>query len=339
MKMKKALIDQILLGFLLFAMLIMFVATVTDEYKARLKYIDLKNITQVAALSAAKYYATIEQEQNISQSVALGIVREKPFGNEVKDLISFEWNLLDTPSYVIAKIENYQQQMFWYKLLGYNAATFEIIESKAKFVVGDDSDVDDYMPFAINECGMQDMSVGNNISFLYKSYEMYEGNESYGFYGLSENNPDPRTGAQSDFAQFKNELLAFNLATAPQQYLVDSAQEYIENDAQQLASALAVHTFDEPINLHVALLDCNSTRDNMIIKGLMPVSMTNIYCGDKTTSEENINNAFWNQDANVFTNTNWVEWVESKDCSQSGLFRIDFTIRDSNTIIDAQVIE
>ncbi len=146
-----------------------------------------------------------------------------------------------------------------------------------------------------------------------------------GFYGLDSTNPN-RSGSQSGFAHFKNEVLDFNRITT-QQYLVDSFQDSIENDAQQLASTLEVHKFDTPIDISIALLDCTSSKDNIIISNLIPVSMTNIYCGDKTTSSLNIDSAFSDQTGDVFDDINWVEWVESKDCSQSGLFRIDIDIK------------
>ena len=83
--MKKAFIDQIMLGLFLISSVIVFVATVSDEAKARSKYTDLKHIVQTAALSSSKYYTNVNNDTEEAQNIALGIIENSRLGIEVKD--------------------------------------------------------------------------------------------------------------------------------------------------------------------------------------------------------------------------------------------------------------
>lgn len=335
--MKKAFIDKILLGFFLLSSVVVFVATVSDELEARNKYTQLKHIVQTATLSASKYYINENRDVSESQNIAIGIIEKSPLGNEVKDRIEFTWDFASDPNNVKAKIENYQQDMFWYKLLGWDSYTFDKIEAKANIIVIplDElpvlDEVSNFMPFAINECGQDATSLvpGSSLSFIYKPYDIYTSNESTGFYGLRSSEPD-RDGAQDDFAHFKNEVFDFNRIDTPQ-YLVNSNLDSIENDASQLSSTLEVKKFDEPLNISIALIDCSSTKDNIVISNLIDVDMTDIYCGYKATPVASIDAAFTDQTGDVFdTSITWINWTEENDCSQSGLFRIDIDIKIPN---------
>ena len=331
--MKKAFIDQIMLGFFLIAFTMVFVGTVSDELKARNKYTGLKKTLQTVVLSASKYYINENNNTIEAQNIALGIVEQTILGQEIKNDIVFTWDFEGDPNNVKAKIDLYEEEFFWFRLLGWNSVDFEDIEAKANIVLlpTDELPIVDetsnFMPFAINECGQENpITPGDSFSFIYKSYGIFENIDSTGFYGLVlDDEPDRDDDSQDGFAHFKNEVLDFNRILY-QTFLVDSDQDSIENDAQQLASALEVHKFTEPMNISVALLSCDSTKDNIVISNLIDVSMTNIYCGDKATSDNSIETAFEDQTGDVFDNINWVEWVESKDCSQSGLFRIDIDI-------------
>ncbi|MCK5110290.1 MAG: hypothetical protein KAQ94_02130 [Arcobacteraceae bacterium] len=340
--MKKAFIDQILFGLFLIATVFVFIATVSDELKTRNKFTSLKQIVQTSVLSASKYYINENNDTAEAQNIALGIIEQSQLGAEVKDRIEFTWDFVSDPSNVVAKIENYEEDMFWYRLLGWDSYTFDLIEAKANIILTpmDElpilDEVSDFMPFAINECGQEEDSLlpGESLSFIYKPYDIYDSNESTGFYGLRSDDPD-RNEAQNDFAHFKNEVSDFNRVDE-QQYLVNSTLDSIENDASQLSSALEVKQFDEPLSISIALIDCSSTKDNIVISNLIQVSMTNIYCGLKSTDESLVTDAFEDQTGDVFDSSiTWITWTEDNDCSQSGLFRIDLdiTIPEEETII------
>ncbi len=339
---KKAYVEIILLGLVLLTSVAIFVGSNADDVSWKNKYFNLKKLTDSTALALAKHYNE-NQNQDEAETIANGLLNSTQLGIEARTYMTYTWDLISEPRNVIVTINNYPHENFWYKFLGTTEFIFNNVESKANIILIPANElpivdaVSDFMPFAINDCGQAGgINPGDSLSFIYKSYDIYTADESLGFYGLTPNDPDPRTGAQSDFAHFKNEVLNFNRLTT-QEYLVDSSQATIENDAQQLASALAVHTYDTPMDISIALLDCASTKDDIIISNLIPVSMVNIYCGDKTTPQLSIDSAFVDQTGEVLDNINWVEWVESKDCSQSGLFRIDIDIKIPD--VDSVILE
>lgn len=326
---KKAFIDQLLMGFIIISMITLFVGTISDEFSARNKHKNLKEVVQTASLSAAKYYIYQNEDTQEAEDIALGIVEQTPLGLEVKDDIVFTWDFDVDPNFVKATIPTYSHDNFWFRLLQWDSVSFDNIESKANIisVILDElpilDETSNFLPFAINECGQEGIKPGDSFSFIYKSYGIFDTNDSTGFYGLDPSNPDRDDGSQSGFAHFKNEVLDFNRLNT-KQYLVDSDQASIENDAQQLASTLEVHKFDEPMNISIALIDCNSTKDDIYISNIVDVNLSNIYCGHKQTPDDTIEDVFENETG--FETIVWVNWVESKDCSQSGLFRIDIDV-------------
>ena len=356
MNKKRAFIDKILLGFLLITMSMIFVGTVADKLKVRNKYTSLKTILQTAVLSSAKYYTYENNNTSESESVALAIIAQVPLGNEIKNNIIFTWDFYNTPNNVIATLPTYKEDLFWFRLLNLNSLNLDNIEAKANFVPTplDElpivDEVSDFMPFAVNSCG-RDASVflpGNSLSFLYKAYSQYSATEAVGFYGLDS---VALTGTkQSDFSHFKNTIdklysggsSNFNRLDT-QEYLVNSVYDEnatvnpINNNASALSSSLDVKGFTDPFPMSIALLDCNSTKDNIVVSNLVKASMTNVYCGNKATSDSNIEKAFTDQSIDFGTNVSWLEWNESNDCSNSGLFKIDIEISIPN--VDTVILE
>ena len=346
MNKKRAFIDKILLGFLLIVLSVVLIGTVADELKVRNKYTSLKQVLQAAVLSSSKYYTYEENDINKSESIALGIIAQVPLGNEIKDDIIFTWDFDSTPNNVIATLPTYTEDLFWFRFLDLNSYALDDIKAKANIVklpLGELPIVDavsDFMPFAINSCGQEGnvTTPGDSLSFIYKAYAQYDSTDGIGFYGLDS---DPIDGEnQSEFAHFKNvidkfyngESSDFN-RTDTQQYLVNSIYDEtattnpINNDAGQLSSSLEVKKFSDSFPMSIALLDCNSTKDNIIVSNIIPVSMTNVYCGYKLTSDTNIDKAFTEQNSDVFDSSiTWINWTENNDCSSSGLFRIDIDI-------------
>jgi hypothetical protein len=345
--MKRALIDQILLGLFVFISLVVLGATVADEMEARNKYYELKKLTDNAALTLSKYYMIQHYDGRTSTSAARdevideaevisnGMLDQTKLGTEVKGLMTYTWDLVSPQKTVTATIDGYFQNTFWYRFLDLMGFDMEA-ESRANINIRDQ--VNDFVPFAINICDREEFFYGQEIQFLYKPYDLYTPSEPHGFYGLAYTNPDRTDSAQSGFAHFKNEVTTFNSQDEPV-YLVDSNlydadgnfTTVINNDAQQLASALEVHKFNDsaqaPWHISIALLGCDNDKDSaMSIVNLISVSMDKIYCGDKKTSDADIEAAFLDTTGDIFSNISWVDWVESKDCSGSGLFRMDLTI-------------
>ena len=142
--MKKAFIDQILLGFVLFAALITFGATVADEYQARNKYYKLDKLAHIATRAMAKHYM-YNEDMTDAQNVADAILNETSLGSEVitNNNRSYVWRDLDSdgsPDTVTTYIQKYVHSNFWYRL--FEQATFNIPDTDASaYVTKDMSEV------------------------------------------------------------------------------------------------------------------------------------------------------------------------------------------------------
>jgi hypothetical protein len=117
--MKKAIIDQIMLGFFLFAALIVFGATVSDEFLARKKTDNLRIIAKDITRALSKHYMYNEDIQ-AAQNIADDMLRSTKLGTEVleKNLITYIWRDLDgdySPDVVTTTITGYVQDNFWFR--------------------------------------------------------------------------------------------------------------------------------------------------------------------------------------------------------------------------------
>ncbi len=140
--MKKAVIEQFLLGFILVFATITFVATVGDEISARNKATNLKEMAFQTANTMSKAYAqTIDM--CFSKTTAENILNETKLGQELFRLkdsgeISFTYDFYDLqdfdsdpstiydeePDTVRVQITDYKHNNFWYKF--FDKDTFDI---------------------------------------------------------------------------------------------------------------------------------------------------------------------------------------------------------------------
>ena len=397
---KKAFIDQVLLGFFLIATTITFVATVSDELKARNKYTQLKKIVQTAALSSSKYYIKQNSTTSQAENIALAIIDKTSLGNEVKNNITFTWDFNSEPNFVKTKIENYKQDMFWYKLLGMDSYTFDNIEAKANIIV-DNKSATDFLPIAINGCN-NNFQVGENYNFILKAHDQYEDDDHEGWYALS-----TPSGGQSSFSHFKDIIKKsiedkhsddfFRVDEEDNKLYMDDDGDHdgdgkdddenddehitvstvdsnsIENDIKQISQAFDIKHYDESLKFSIAVLDCNSSANEPILKDVIKVSLNKPSCAS-TTSENNDdehnddgnhednnndenNNDEHNDDGNHEDNNDDennnddgdhednnddehnddenIQWSDS--CNNADLFRIDFDIledEDTKSILE-----
>lgn len=140
--MKKAVIEQFLLGFILVFASITFVATVGDEVSARNKAMNLKEIAYQTANTMSKAYS---QSMNMcwSKNTAEEILKESKLGRELLELkangeIEFNYDFYDfedmdddsttlydnQPDTIRVNITGYKHDNFWYKFL--DKDTFDI---------------------------------------------------------------------------------------------------------------------------------------------------------------------------------------------------------------------
>lgn len=119
--MKKAFIEQLLFGFILFMGIVTFVATISDENQAREKIYDLKALAKNSTKAIAKHY---ENKMDMCEALEINknILKESILGQELlkKGLISFDWwdtNDDGQPDQIRTDISALEHATFWYKFL------------------------------------------------------------------------------------------------------------------------------------------------------------------------------------------------------------------------------
>lgn len=145
--MKKALIDQMLLGFIAVFSIIIFVATVNDDKVIKNKYYQLEDIaTESINALAQEYFKNMEGDLTgpvstvmdaicQAEDITNDLINASDLGNELNSLgkISYKWYDEGTydastdsyiggadgrPDYITATIEDYEKETFWYKFIG-----------------------------------------------------------------------------------------------------------------------------------------------------------------------------------------------------------------------------
>ena len=142
--MKKALIDQIMLGLFLFVSLIVFGATVSDEFAARNKVLTLDKLVQRTTTALAKHYMYNENMED-AQNIGNSILNETTLGKEIVDnnLITYTWSDIDAdgdPDTITSTIAGYNQDNFWYRFLNQDNFALPTVSASA-FVTKDESDI------------------------------------------------------------------------------------------------------------------------------------------------------------------------------------------------------
>jgi hypothetical protein len=186
--MKKAIIDQMMLGLFLFVVLIMIGATVSDNMQARDKYYNLKKITDNAVLTLAKYYVNVEENTLNAQNVYYQMLTKTKLGNEVKDTIIYNWDFVSEPNTVTAEIPSYIENTFWFRLFGLNAFNLKA-SSKATITITDlptatSSYSSGIAPFAVN---YRDFVIGDSLDITYALTADWQYSDKETFYPILTN--------------------------------------------------------------------------------------------------------------------------------------------------------
>ena len=133
--LKKAFIDQIMLGFFLIATTTTFVATVSDELKVRNKFYNINNLTVNTSKALASHYMQ-NNDMVSAEANANNLLNQTTLGKEIIDnnLITYIWRDLDNdaqPDAVTVLVDGYKENTFWYKLLGLNEFNVPSTEASA----------------------------------------------------------------------------------------------------------------------------------------------------------------------------------------------------------------
>ncbi len=131
--MKKAIVDQLFLGFMLGMALFAFAATAIDETNTRNYIYDIKDIAKVSARTMAGHYVE-NYDPCTAQKIASDIVLQSQLGQKLANsgLISYQWLDLapDTngdgvgedgePDTVRVTIAQHPHKTFWYNFFGFD---------------------------------------------------------------------------------------------------------------------------------------------------------------------------------------------------------------------------
>lgn len=292
--MKKALIDQIMLGLLLFIVLIILGATVSDNMEARDKYYKLKKITDNAVLSMAKYYVNVEEDTDNAEDIAKEMLEETSLGLEIKDNIQFDWDFSTEPATVTAFINNYQHETFWFKL--FDLDNFEISATSIANIMPPEELTfsENLLPFGINGCEESHLIPSKdselNLLFDLKGERGYSYDNYSEFYGVGMGDECNANG-NSKWAHFKNnvhkEFYVENgfLNTEEEKYDVNTDSNICipsvktlsmeqDNDPKQISQAFKnLENEDDLVGVQADLVmfDCDSKADDLVIKKFIRV--------------------------------------------------------------------
>lgn len=294
----KAFIDQILLWFLILVLTIGFVATVSDEKDLRVKYHNLKAMTDHAVIAAAKYYTDLnvswnngEDERDESENVADYVVRHDT-SNLANDVpLVFSWPVTATHRYVEASV-THTHDNFWWRFFGFKEADL-VVSSR---MLLETIEAPDVAPIGVNGCSRK-FEAGDTFSLDLTAHDIYDKDDNIHFYALSDKNQDPDFdcsegdgNAQAAFTQFKqiiddivkdklSDETTFNIeedykpvANVCEHELTDSNS--LANDLKQSESSFG-SSF--PIKMSIIVLGCQSTDgNNLEYKEIIPIEVTGI---------------------------------------------------------------
>ena len=286
--MKKAFIDQIMLGIFLFASLIIIGATILDDIEARNKYYKLKSLTNNAALSAAKYYIDVENDTDSAETIANNILLETSLGAQIKDEITYTWDFISDPYTVTVSLPDYKHETFWYKFL--DLASFDLNTSSIA-TIEDLTETSDLAPFGINGCDDSHLYKDNIITFNLSGNRGYTDTDYNEFYGIDLGNACTASG-NSNWAHFKNDIKDFYVEDGfvkndesvldtdiytdfcvPE---VNSLAKEQNNDPKQISQSFKnlENSYDLiGTRMHMALFQCGSTADNLLIDKFIEVEL------------------------------------------------------------------
>lgn len=330
--MKKAVIDQLLLGAILFSIFVLFVATVNDVTAARNKVYDLKNLADTGVNAAGTYYLDIEENKANAEAVAYSIFDQTKLGTETKPLANFIWDEASSPKRLTLNINNYIQENFWYRFFNLNLFN---LDAQSVGIL-DNGEVTNFVPIVVNGCS-KTFQEGDTFEYLLKAYNLYDQNDNVGFYGAY-----VPGGGQSSFSHLKNlvDNVMKDTLTVENEFDLDDSlnvatvdSSVIDNDVKQIAQSFAISSFsDTPMS--IAEAQCGSAADNLVIKRVFEITMNGVYCGDGCLNPAATNNcSLEDLTGGVFDDMAWDTAVSS--CNSESFFKIEFTI---NKIREREVV-
>ena len=330
---KRAFINIILLGFLLISSVVVFVSTTADDVVWKNKYFNLKKITDNSVLALAKHYNENKSVQD-AEDIANGILSNSKLGRDALEYINYTWDFDSEPNTVTATLTNYKHASFWYKFLGKQEFIFKTVESQAQMIETSLTQVDNFVPLAVNGCE-EEFKDGDEFDFLLKAYDLYTGDDYVGFFGLYDPN-----GGQSSFAHLKNlvdDVMKDKISDFDVKEdiisIVTVLSPEISNDVKQISQSFDIDGFEKK-DMTIVVLDCDSTADEPVVQKLLPITMNMVACAQcckdpfmgfcmpsiVCTVMDKLNDLT----GDVFSDMIWAS--DSNTCNKNELFSINFEV-------------
>jgi hypothetical protein len=147
-----------LLGFLLTTGLIILAGSAADQMYLKNAYFEAKNLTEKAALAAARNYQENKNEQMAIAAARAVSVNNKVFGEDLSGQLVFTFDTWHTK--VTATLPHYEFKTFWLRALNLNALNIDNVYSSA-VITGSSEKI---TPFLINN---KNLTVGDTLSLTF----------------------------------------------------------------------------------------------------------------------------------------------------------------------------
>jgi hypothetical protein len=178
---RRGFIVQFLMGFILTTGIVILAGSVADQMYLKNAYFEAKNLTDKAALAAAKKY-----QETFSETVAVAAARaisanNKVFGSDLKDELVFTFDASHTR--VTAMLPHYEFKTFWLRALNLNAVNVNNVFSSAYIYQPLSSEK--ITPFLINN---KNLKPGDSVALTFNNAGVkgssYDPNNMTAFYPI-----------------------------------------------------------------------------------------------------------------------------------------------------------
>ncbi|MEA3289162.1 MAG: hypothetical protein U9Q04_03175 [Campylobacterota bacterium] len=300
-------------------------------YDAKVSAKDTAEIKANSILSSTKLGADLIDNNYISY----GWCFKDPDGGDnynlddgsICDLTTSCESNADCKGEVVVVIENYVHNNFWYRFLGQKSFTFKHIEAKRQ--LHHPYEVNDFFPLVVNGCG-EDYNITEpavDHEHILRPYDEYLDTDLVGIYGVY----DP-SGGDSSFAHLK---------TVMDSVLSGDINEFDINDSVLKVATSnigpAINSFDNNVkmiggqvfgigdftgaNMSIIVADCGSTADNIIMKKVISVHVSDIYCNKTVASDDSLL-----LDDTILSDVGWIDLKNA--CNSTSYFKIKFQVKE-----------
>ncbi len=157
---RRGFIVQFLMGLIIFTGIAILAGSVGDQMYFKNAYFEVKNLTDKAALAAAKNYQTSFDEQTAVAAARVISASNKVFGQDLKDQLVFTFDEAHTR--VTATLPHFAYQTFWLRAVGLSSLDIDNVFSIAS--IYEPLSSQNIAPFLINN---QDLEPGDSISLTF----------------------------------------------------------------------------------------------------------------------------------------------------------------------------